>query len=639
MKTNSIILGVIVSVILLATAGVLYVSSGGSGEQRYHSSIGVVRQIQQLSSDWSIELARVRSDPFADFDALTAFVPRMKRLKDELSGTMRDIPELPDRVASDLGAYLHAIDAKEERVERFKTGYAVVRNSARYLPLATASVTQLAWNAKNEPLARAVSSLVQDMNLYLATPTDTAKERLTVEVERLREESLTYPLPLTNALANLFSHAEVLLDRQEPLEEIFEQATSNDISDLTNRLADNLEFELGRKEIRSIYYERGILGIIVFLALFWIVLAIQQRTQARAGAAAQPGTVAAAVPLPVTAGAGIPAPAATRPPPPSPEPPPPSPEPSAEPAAGALPLPTLGARDSYDGTAAARPAQEPADTDRTAPTGTFDVSPALAPSPTVRPNEELAVEQEFLAECVAGNLAASTSRIASGMDRLRVIQGRIRGALQENEAFLETYDGADLDEEMEAAMAVATSVRREANAIADVAKRLASSAASPNGDGGHDMLDVNACIDEVLRSTGAEAVATVATKLGNLPEIFASRAEIRLMLEKIIENSVHAVEGVDDRAGTIKIDTARKNDEILITIIDNGIGIPAERRTKIFRPFYTSRDGALGLGLPLASHLVKKYEGAIKLNSLPGQGTVTRITLPAGLPSHEGITA
>ena len=78
--------------------------------------------------------------------------------------------------------------------------------------------------------------------------------------------------------------------------------------------------------------------------------------------------------------------------------------------------------------------------------------------------------------------------------------------------------------------------------------------------------------------------------------------------------------------------TARRNDDILVTVIDNGRGISAERRAKIFRPFYTSRDGAMGLGLTLASYLATKYEGDIKVNSLPDQGTVTRITLPAGMP-------
>ena len=211
--------------------------------------------------------------------------------------------------------------------------------------------------------------------------------------------------------------------------------------------------------------------------------------------------------------------------------------------------------------AAIRPAPERAATAGDAPIPAIGGGPFPAPEPAAAQAEASAVQQGFLAECVAGNLAASTTRIATGMNRLRLIQDRIRGALQDNDALLETYDGADLEEELEAASAVAASVGREANSIADVAKRLASSTASPDGDGNHDMIDVNECINEVLRTTGAEATATVARKLGTLPEIFASRAEIRLLLEKIIENSVHAVADLDDRTGTIKIDTARKNDE------------------------------------------------------------------------------
>ena len=619
MKTNSVILGVIVSVILLAAAAVLYVSSGSSSEQNYRTSINLVREIQQLSSGWSLEIARVKADPFADFDALTAFVPRMKRLKDDLSHASREISDLPDRVGNDLRTYLNAIDAKEERIERFKTSYAVVRNAARYLPLATASVTQLAWDAKNEPLARAILSLVQDMNLYLATPANAAKERLTAEVTRLREESLTYPLPLTNALANLFSHAEVLLDKQKAMEDLFQQATSNDISDLTDKLADNLQFELGRKEIRYVYYERGILGIIVFLGLFWIGLAFRQRSQGRSAAEGRSGAGAVPLgpaPLIQIAAPQVPLPEESHPAPDMPAP--------GEPTHVADAIPS-------------RPAF--ADELLTDTDSSFSDAPSSTTRPASEPNEEFTVQQGFLADCVASSLTASTARIAAGIDRLRMIQNRIRGVLQDNDALLEMYDGADLEEEMETATAVAASVRREANAIADVAKRLAAFSGTSDGDGSHDMIDVNACIDEVLELTGTESAATIAKSLGNLPDIFASKADIRLLLEKIIENSVHAVDGLNDRIRTIKIDTARKNDEILITIIDNGVGIPSDRRAKIFRPFYTSRDGAMGLGLPLASHLVKKYEGSIKLSSLPGQGTVARIALPAGLPSHGATTA
>ena len=596
MKSGAIILGVVVSALLLALAGTLYVLAGNNGEQHYRTSISLVRQIQQLSSNWSIEIARVKADPFADFDSLAAFIPRMALLKDELAETGKRTPGLPDRLASSLNAYLNAVETKEERIERFKSGYAIVRNSTRYLPLATAAVTQQARAENDEDLARSITTLARDMTSYLATPTDTARERLTAELRRLREQSVAYPVPLANALANLSAHAEVLLEKQEPTERLFAEATSSDISDLTDRLADSLEFELGRREVLTTRYEGGILGVFGVLTLFWIVLALQQRGRAAAGAP-EPGREVTAAPGPVPAARAS--------------------ETDAVPA----PSPVAGVPARGDAAADALP-------DALLPG--LEHGSGLAATAVHDP--EAAMVQGFLTECVAESLASSTSRIADGMDRLRLAQNRLRTALRDSDVLLELDNGADLDEEMETASAVSLNVRREANTIADVAKRLAAFSNLPNGETDHGMVDVNACIEEAIAATGAESAVTVARKLGTVPEIFASKSEIRLLVAKIIENSLHAVEGLDDRNGTIKIDTARKNDEILVTIIDNGVGITPDKRSKIFKPFYTSREGAMGLGLPLAGHLARKYEGGIQINSLPGQGTVTRITLPTGLP-------
>ena len=243
---------------------------------------------------------------------------------------------------------------------------------------------------------------------------------------------------------------------------------------------------------------------------------------------------------------------------------------------------------------------------------------------------ESAMMHGFLVEFVADNLAASASQIITRMDHLRQSQDKMRGTLQHSDAVLESIDGNDLDEELDVATALTSSVRREVNSLADLARRLSSFSKVTNGRVEYGMVDVNACIDEVIDAARVDAVAMVGRNLGNIPEIFASRAEIRLLLSKIVENSVRAVRGLDDRAGVIKIDTARKNEAVLITIIDNGIGIAAEKQKKIFDPFYTSRDGAIGIGLTLAGHLTRKYRGAITVNSLLGQGTVTRVTLPVG---------
>ena len=599
MKARALVLGIVVSVLLLGVAGALYALSAGGAERQYRAAVALTRQIQQLSSQWSVEIARVKSDPLADFDSLAAFIPRMAQLKRELSGTVRAIAELPDRLASDVNAYLSELDAQEERVERFKTGYAVVRNSTRYLPLAATNVTRQAQDAREEALVRGIAVLVQDMNLFLSNPTETVRARLVEELARLREASVSKPPALANGLANFVAHGEVLLDKQGPTEELFHAATSSGIGDLTERLLGSFEFELSRRALQSAWYERGMLGVIAVLALFWVGLALQQRVRGSAPPATAPG-LSAQAPAPVAA-------------------PPAGPADAVEPAAG----------EEEDLRAAVFAAAGDADD-----IGAQDMGVAFALSPTQpAPGLENALLHGFLARCVADNLAASANRIATRMDYLHQTQSRIRQALQDNDALLPALaDGTDLDEEIEAAGAIASGVRREMNTIADLARRLATSTTMPNGTLDRDMIDLNACVEEALLATHAEESATVARRLGPLPEIFASRAEIRLLLTKVIENSVHAVQGLQQRTGTIKVDTARRNDDILVTVIDNGAGISADRRARIFRPFYTSRDGAMGLGLTLANYLATKYEGDIKVNSLPEQGTVTRITLPTASP-------
>lgn len=379
---------------------------------------------------------------------------------------------------------------------------------------------------------------------------------------------------------------------------MFKSATSDEVTDLTEQLSGNLRFELGKKVLLATYYDRGMLVVFAALILFWVVLALQQRTRGgsavtRVASQPSPIEIEPVAAQEVRAGGGeaadaeapVTAAEETRPAPAQPAPLPPEPR----------PLPIQAASSSHE------------------------------------PTPESILLQGFVVKCVAGIMAASADEIAGRMDYLRRTQNRIQDAFRNSDGIAETADGTDVDEEIETISAIALSVRQRMNGIADLAKRLDtfSNGAADGVDRG--MIDLNDCVENVIDVAGAANRATVVRNLGDIPEIFASRTEFQLLLSELIENSMVAVEGLDDRKGVIKIDTARKNDEILITVIDNGDGIAPDKRANIFKPFFTSREGAMGIGLTLAGHLVRKYEGVIKINSLPGQGTVARITLPAGI--------
>ena len=557
-SNNSMKVATVLSLVLVAAGVFLYWLVRENDPEGYRSSISGVQRIQQLAADWSIETARVRSDPMADFDSLVAFIPQMSQLKGALLARVRSIPDIPDRLANDVSAYVSAVDAKEERIERFKTGYAVIRNSSRYLPLAASNIVQ-APNINPELLGE-VSTLTNEIDAYLAVPTDATKGRLTVALERLGASATALPAPLPNYLANFISHAEVLLARQAPTGELFSLATSSEISDLAVKLVDDLGFELDRKQERNDYYLNGLLVAVAALLLLWIVFAVSRTraTVAEATAAVSPGA-----PQQRVAVAGEPATGA------------------AEPAAGA-----------------GKPADE-----------------------AVSTNTKLLMSHKILSDIVGQQLAATADEIATGMESLS----------EANEKVQESQSDAERADVVAAANAIVGNVRAQATEIAEVAERL-SAFSKRQGEVSYSLLDVNDCIDEVVAATQAENVATVETDCGDLPDMFASRTEICLMLEKVVENSAQAIQekGEDDK-GEIRIATSGENDKAYITIIDNGVGMSADVRERMFQPFYAATDGRTGVGLTSTSYLVEKYGGTLSVSSMRGGGTVTRITLP-GMP-------
>lgn len=66
----------------------------------------------------------------------------------------------------------------------------------------------------------------------------------------------------------------------------------------------------------------------------------------------------------------------------------------------------------------------------------------------------------------------------------------------------------------------------------------------------------------------------------------------------------------------------------VIKISDNGAGIPAEKISHIFEPFFTNKEKGTGLGLAMVYRIVKDHEGAIYIESREGEGTDFFICLP-----------
>ena len=100
---------------------------------------------------------------------------------------------------------------------------------------------------------------------------------------------------------------------------------------------------------------------------------------------------------------------------------------------------------------------------------------------------------------------------------------------------------------------------------------------------------------------------------------------IETVLTGLIENSRQA------GASRVLIIARKTGAFIEVMIEDNGPGIPAGDRDRIFEPFFTSRraSGGTGLGLPIIRSLLQAHHGTILLNRKDGSGAAFLVTLPA----------
>lgn len=123
---------------------------------------------------------------------------------------------------------------------------------------------------------------------------------------------------------------------------------------------------------------------------------------------------------------------------------------------------------------------------------------------------------------------------------------------------------------------------------------------------------------------------SIETKIDNKMEIFANDELLSIMLTNIINNAIK----YSKPDGKIDIEISKPRGKFLITIADDGIGIPAEDQKNIFQEFFRAnnaiereKDGT-GLGLAIVADIIKKHDGKIRVESSPGIGSTFFIEMP-----------
>jgi nitrogen fixation/metabolism regulation signal transduction histidine kinase len=107
--------------------------------------------------------------------------------------------------------------------------------------------------------------------------------------------------------------------------------------------------------------------------------------------------------------------------------------------------------------------------------------------------------------------------------------------------------------------------------------------------------------------------------------LFGDKEQARRLLVNLLKNAEQSIP--DGRQGEISIRLARRDEQVvLLTIKDNGTGIPGHLRERVTEPNFTTKSGGMGLGLPISYKIVEGMGGAIRFESEEGVGTTFFVT-------------
>ncbi len=110
-----------------------------------------------------------------------------------------------------------------------------------------------------------------------------------------------------------------------------------------------------------------------------------------------------------------------------------------------------------------------------------------------------------------------------------------------------------------------------------------------------------------------------------LPELNVHKTQLRSVFKLLLDNAVQALNESNGVHRELRIATRRVGDGVEVEIEDNGVGLAAEDRLRVFEPFYVgwrNRRGRAGMGLALAQEVVNQHGGYIQLDSAGGFGKV-----------------
>ncbi len=144
---------------------------------------------------------------------------------------------------------------------------------------------------------------------------------------------------------------------------------------------------------------------------------------------------------------------------------------------------------------------------------------------------------------------------------------------------------------------------------------------------------------EEVRGAASSKAMDLQSRISDEVWVKGDHQQLGLMIRNLLDNAIRYT----PERGTVTLSVSRDERDALISVSDNGRGIPLKSQARVFERFYRvdkdrSRDrGGTGLGLSIVKHVVELHGGHVSLDSELGEGSTFTVRLPSGTPERRAM--
>lgn len=172
---------------------------------------------------------------------------------------------------------------------------------------------------------------------------------------------------------------------------------------------------------------------------------------------------------------------------------------------------------------------------------------------------------------------------------------------------------------------ISSTLVEQINSLSNIATEFSNFAQMPRAK--KEIVDLTPVLTSVLNLfDNAPHVKIIFDSDDSSKNVFADHEQLNRVFSNIIKNSIQSIP--DNREGVINISIDRADEEFIVSIKDNGTGIPVDLQGKIFTPNFTTKSSGMGLGLSISKNVVESAGGRMWFETKENFGTTFFVSLP-----------